>query len=127
MKRILTYLTVAFCTIVLAVSCGSKKTPVDELIGFINEQTAIEKQFSAEKITWDEYQEQSDAVEAKVKEFLEANKDYQLTDADRDKIYGIAKASAEEEGHTITPEEEKMVKAMLEQVKTLEDFGKMSF
>lgn len=127
MKRIITVLTVAFCTLMLAVSCGSKKTPVDELFSLIDENTALEQKYDDGKLSWEEYQEQSDALEAKAKKFIEDNKDYQLTDADRDKIYELAKASAAEEGHEITPEEEKMVKAMLQQIKTLEDFGELDF
>lgn len=127
MKRIITYLTVAFCAMILAVSCGSKKTPVDELIGFLDQQSSIEQKFDAEKIDWDEYQKQSDELKDKAMKFIEENKTYELTDADRDKIYEFAKKTAVEEGHEITPEEETMVKAMLQQLKTLEDFGKLDF
>lgn len=127
MKRILTLLAVSFCALFIAVSCGSKKTPVDELIGFLDQQNSIEQKFSADKIDWDEYQKQSDELKDKAMKFLEENKTYELTDADRDKIYDFAKKTAAAEGHEITSEEESMVKTMLNQIKTLEDFGKMNF
>lgn len=127
MKRILTLLAVSFCALFIAVSCGSKKTPVDELIGFLDQQSSIEQKFSADKIDWDEYKKQSDELKDKAMKFLEENKTYELTDADRDKLYDFAKKTATAEGHEITSEEESMVKTMLNQIKTLEDFGKMNF
>lgn len=127
MKRILSLLAVSFCALFIAVSCGSKKTPVDELISLMDQQTALSQKYDADQISWEEYEAQAEELEAKAQKILEENKDYELTDADRDKIFEMAKKSAAAENQTITPEEEEMVKTMLKKIKTFEDFGKVSF
>lgn len=132
MKRILTFLTVALCTLAIAVSCGNKKSaaengPVGQLLSLAEKAQSLEDSYRAGKITREELNAQSDAIDEQIEALLEANEDYQLTDADRDLIYQTAKSMAAAEGHQITEQEETMVKSMLKQVKTLEDLQDIGF
>lgn len=130
MKRILTFLTVAFCATVIAISCGNDKKsaesgPVGTLFNMAEKAQALENSYREGKLDYAAFREQNEALEEEAKAFLEANKDYELTDADRDYLFEKAKAMAAAEGEKITPEEEKAAKEAMKSIKTLGDMLKM--
>ena len=128
MKRIITFMALALCTLAITFSCGSKdgaNGPVGKLFDMAEQAQTLENSYRAGKIDYDAFREQNQALEEEAKAFIEANKDYELTDADRDFILEKAKAMAAAEGETISAEEEKAAKEVMKNIKTLNDILKL--
>lgn len=117
MKKLL----IALAAVLVLAACGSKKTPATELMDKMQavSEFALKFQENPSLATPEDIQKAQDLFED-INKFVEANKDYVLTDADRKAVKEFAQEMAKKMGEEIDDDD----LADVDKWKTLGDMAK---
>lgn len=115
MKKILIAVLATFALM----SCGGPKTPVDEYIEVANKLVPLYEKAMSDPASADALEMEAKELMDQIDTIVRENKDYELTDADREKLYDFIAENAKMTG--MDEDDLEDLKEDLNKIKTLGD------